>query len=84
MTKQQIILIVGGACVLALVGVVVTILYFMRSATAVPNPPTDPFGNSVLPGAVSTGKYMPIRTSSGAVMSVPDFLQGHEAAELPN
>lgn len=83
MTKQQIILIVGGVCVLALVGIVVTIFY-LRSATAVPNSPTNPFGTSVLPGAVSTGEYIPVHTSSGAVISVPNFLQGHEAMELPN
>lgn len=82
MTKQQFVLIVGGVSVLALVGIVVVILYLMRLApSTVPN---NPFGNSVLPGAVSTGKYIPIRTSSGAVTSVPDFLQGHEAVELPN
>ena len=84
MTKQQLILIVGGVCALAvLIGMVIVVLYFTRSNT-VPSVPLDPFGNTVLPGGVSTVVQIPIRTSSGAVVSVPNFLQGHEAMELPN
>lgn len=84
MTKQQVILTVGVICLLAVVaGIVVAVLYGTRSSEA-PTTPHDPFGNTILPGAVSTGEQMRIRTTVGTEVSVPDFRKGHAPVELPN
>jgi hypothetical protein len=82
MSRQKTIVIVVTAALLVAGAVVVMAFVLMRPVT--PGAQSNPFGNTVLPGSQSMGPHIQIRTVSGDLLTVPDFIKGHEAVELPN
>lgn len=86
MTKQTLIIVVGGALAILGIGIlaVVAVFLFAPKTPGAPTNPSDPFHLLGGSGDVTPVRTIQIMNKNGEAVVIPDVLASHEPVDLPS